>query len=173
ERAEAAGGGLTLDVAQAQLAVAQEFQAEGKNPQHHIAAINQAGQERVFARLREQSAQVQRTATQRPTAAARPALSEKDRQRAEFAAKQAVSQFKATALKRKMRANGYGDRGDVWAGMSAEQRERIEKFNALPKERQDMELERMHQAIAERYARDPQAIERDRQQQRSRGGLSR
>lgn len=51
ERAEAADGGLALDVARAQFAVAQEFQAAGKDPRHHAAAIIQEGQRRAFAGL--------------------------------------------------------------------------------------------------------------------------
>ncbi|HCK4697995.1 TPA: hypothetical protein N0H01_006185 [Pseudomonas aeruginosa] len=67
-------------MAQAQLAVAQEFQAAGKNPQHHITAINQAGQELAFAKLREQPAEAQRPAVQK--AAERPE-SEQERKRRE------------------------------------------------------------------------------------------
>src|SRR5690606_42027723 len=51
ERAEAAGGGLALDVAKAQLAVAQEFQAAGKDPRHHAAAIMQERSEEHTSEL--------------------------------------------------------------------------------------------------------------------------
>ena len=54
ERAEA-DGGLALDVAKAQLTIAQEYQAEGKNPLHHLEAIMQEGQQRAFAGLAQPS----------------------------------------------------------------------------------------------------------------------
>ena len=55
ERAEADDDWLALDVAKAQLAVAQEFQAAGKYPLHHLEAITQEGQQRAFAGLAQPS----------------------------------------------------------------------------------------------------------------------
>ena len=59
ERAAAVGSSLDLDVAKANLAVAQEYQAAGKDPRHHLAAIMQEGQQRAFDAIREQLASEQ------------------------------------------------------------------------------------------------------------------
>ncbi|HBV8462831.1 TPA: hypothetical protein MD732_005499, partial [Klebsiella pneumoniae] len=42
----------------------------------------------------------------------------------------------------------------------------IERFNAMPKERQAVELDKMQRELSDRYARDPQEITRSRQRQR-------
>ncbi len=173
ERAEAAGGGLALDVARAQLAVAQEFQAAGKDPRHHAAAIMQEGQQRAFAGLAQQS-----QAKAEPERPAAVQVSEQDRKRAEMYAKREADQFKALAVKRQAGFAGYTDRNpSAWRELPAELRERIERFNALPKERQAVELDKMQRELADRYARDPKEIERSRQRQREQergnGGLSR
>ena len=161
ERAEACGG-LALDVAKTQLAVAQEYQAVGKDPRHHAAAILQAGQQRVMEALREQQAPA-------------PQISAQDRQRAERYAKAEVDQFKALAVKRQAGFAGYTDRNpSAWQAVPQEQRVRIERFNALPKERQAVELEKMQRELADRYARGPQGItrsqHRQREQERGRDG---
>lgn len=173
ERAEAAGGGLVLDVAKAQLAVAQEFQAAGKDPRHHAAAIMQEGQQRAFAGLAQPS-----QAKAEPERPAAVQVSEQDRKRAEMYAKREADQFKALAVKRQAGFAGYTDRNpSAWRELPAELRERIERFNALPKERQAVELDKMQRELADRYARDPKEIERSRQRQREQergnGGLSR
>ena len=173
ERAEAAGGGLALDVAKAQLAVAQEFQAAGKDPRHHSAAIMQEGQQRAFAGLAQPS-----QAKAEPERPAAVQVSEQDRKRAEMYAKREADQFKALAVKRQAGFAGYTDRNpSAWRELSAELRERIERFNAMPKERQAVELDKMQRDLADRYARDPKEIERSRQRQREQergnGGLSR
>lgn len=173
ERAEAAGGGLALDVAKAQLAVAQEFQAAGKDPRHHAAAIMQEGQQRAFAGLAQPS-----QAKAEPERPAAVQVSEQDRKRAEMYAKREADQFKALAVKRQAGFAGYTDRNpSAWRELPAELRERIERFNALPKERQAVELDKMQRELADRYARDPKEIERSRQRQREQergnGGLSR
>lgn len=158
ERAEASGGGVALDVAKSQLAVAQEYQVAGKDPRHHTAAILQEGQQRALAGL-EQQTQAERQAVGQ--------VSEQDRKRAEAHAKMEVSQFKALAVKRQASFAGYSDRNpSAWLELPAELRERVERFNALPKERQAGELEKMQRDLADRYARDPQAITRSRQQQK-------
>ncbi|MDL2737773.1 Ti-type conjugative transfer relaxase TraA [Salmonella enterica] len=162
ERAEAAGGGLALDVAKAQLAVAQEFQAAGKDPRHHAAAIMQEGQRRAFAGLSQPS-----QAKAEPERPAAVQVSEQDRKRAELAARQEVGQFKALAVKRQAGFAGYTDRNpSAWRELPAELRERIERFNAMPKERQAVELDKMQRELADRYARNPQEITRSRQRQR-------
>ncbi|QCZ91847.1 Ti-type conjugative transfer relaxase TraA (plasmid) [Xanthomonas citri pv. punicae] len=159
ERAEAAGGGLALDVAKAQLAVAQEFQAAGKDPRHHSAAIMQEGQERAFAGLAQPG-----QAKAEPERPAAVQVSEQDRKRAEIHARQEVGQFKALAVKRQAGFAGYSDRNpSTWRELL---RERIERFNAMPKERQAVELDKMQRELADRYARDPQEITRSRQRQR-------
>ena len=173
ERAEAAGGGLALDVAKAQLAVAQEFQAAGKDPRHHSAAIMQEGQQRAFAGLAQPS-----QAKAEPERPAVVQVGEQDRKRAEMYAKREADQFKALAVKRQAGFAGYTDRNpSAWRELSAELRERIERFNAMPKERQAVELDKMQRDLADRYARDPKEIERSRQRQREQergnGGLSR
>lgn len=173
ERAEAAGGGLALDVAKAQLAVAQEFQAAGKDPRHYSAAIMQEGQQRAFAGLAQPS-----QAKAEPERPAAVQVSEQDRKRAEMYAKREADQFKALAVKRQAGFAGYTDRNpSAWRELPAELRERIERFNAMPKERQAVELNKMQRELADRYARDPKEIERSRQRQREQergnGGLSR
>lgn len=169
ERAEAAGGGLALDVAKAQLAVAQEFQAAGKDPRHHAAAIMQEGQQRAFAGLAQPS-----QAKAEPERPAAVQVSEQDRKRAELAARQEVGQFKALAVKRQAGFAGYTDRNpSAWRELPAELRERIERFNAMPKERQAVELDKMQRELADRYARDPRAAQRSREQSRQRDGYSR
>lgn len=168
ERAEAAGGGLALDVARAQLAVAQEFQAAGKDPRHHAAAIMQEGQRRAFAGLSQPSpAKVERQA-ERPAAVQVNAV-------AVGLAKQAVSKFKALAAERRIGTPAMKDRGSKWQSLAPELREQIERFNALPATQQAQAAERMQQEMAERYSRDPKAAARDRElfQGRDRGGLSR
>ncbi|PLO99008.1 Ti-type conjugative transfer relaxase TraA, partial [Klebsiella pneumoniae] len=168
ERAEAAGGGLALDVARAQLAVAQEFQAAGKDPRHHAAAIMQEGQRRAFAGLSQPSpAKVERQA-ERPAAVQVNAV-------AVGLAKQAVSKFKALAAERRVGSPAMKDRGSKWQSLAPELREQIERFNALPATQQAQAAERMQQEMAERYSRDPKAAARDRElfQGRDRGGLSR
>ena len=159
ERAEAAGGGLGLDVAKAQLAVAQEFHTAGKNPQHHLAKILQEGQQRAFASLAQPSLPKERPAAVQ--------VSEQDRKRADIHARQEVDQFRALAVKRKAGFAGYTDRSpSAWGKLPAELRERIERFNAKPKDRQAVELEKMQRELSDRYARDPQEITRRLQQQR-------
>ena len=162
ERAEAAGGGLALDVAKAQLAVAQEFHAAGKDPRHHSAAIMQEGQQRAFAGLAQPS-----QAKAEPERLAAVQVSEQDRKRAEMNARQEVSRFKTLAAGRRNGIAGYTDRSpSKWQALPGELRERIERFNAMPKERQAVELDKMQRELADRYARNPQEITRSRQQQR-------
>ena len=93
-------------------------------------------------------------------------------------AKREADQFKALAVKRQAGFAGYTDRNpSAWRELPAELRERIERFNAMPKERQAVELNKMQRELADRYARDPKEIERSRQRQREQervnGGLSR
>ncbi|EPB6992076.1 hypothetical protein ACRRLT_004544 [Escherichia coli] len=113
-------------------------------------------------------------AQQQPAAVtAQPVFNEQDRRRAEIAAKQAVREFKALAVKRRGGFAGYSDRRpSAWNDLPAELRERIEKFNALTPTGQDMALARMERELSERYSREPQAITRDRQRQQTnqRGG---
>lgn len=162
ERAEVAGGGLALDVAKAQLAVAQEFHAAGKNPMHHSAAIMQEGQQRAFACLAQPS--YAKAEPERPAVAQ---VSEQDRKRAEAHAKMEVGQFKALAVKRQAGFAGYSDRNpSAWRELPDELRGRIEQFNAMPKERQAVELDKIQRELVDRYARDPQEITRSRQRQR-------
>ncbi|HBU8247906.1 TPA: hypothetical protein MDA99_005719, partial [Klebsiella pneumoniae] len=54
----------------------------------------------------------------------------------------------------------------AWRELPGELRERIERFNAMPKERQAVELDKMQRELSDRYARDPQEITRSRQRQR-------
>lgn len=103
--------------------------------------------------------------TQQPTAAA---VNDQEHRRIEVAAKQLVSQFSTLCIKRRMKANGYTDEGSEWTSLSNEEREQVERFNALPKERQEAELDTMRKASMERFTRDPKAIERDRQKHRQR-----
>ena len=169
ERAEATGGGLALDIAKAQLAVAQEFHAAGKNPPHHIAAIIQEGQARAFAGLAQPS-----QAKAKPERPAAVQVSEQDRKRAELTARQEVSRFKTLAVDRRYGIAGFTDRSpSKWQALPGEMRERIERFNAMSEQRRAVELDKMQNELAERYARDPRAAQRDREQFRQRNGYSR
>lgn len=88
-----------------------------------------------------------------------PAAGDQERRRAELMAQRQVSQFRAAANRRKARANGYGDEGKVWRGLSADQRQRIERFNSQPVERQEIALARMGREAAARYDHEPQPPE--------------
>ena len=169
ERAEAAGGGLALDVAQAQLAVAKEYQAAGKDPKHHIAAILQEGQTKAFSSLQSGS-----EAKAEPVRGEVVQVSEKDRKLAEANAKMEINKFKGLAVRRQGGFAGYSDRNpSAWLAVPEEMRGRIEQYNALPKERQAAALEKMHRELVDRYTRDPKAAHRDRNQGRERSGFSR
>ena len=169
ERAEAAGGGLALDVAQAQLAVAKEYQAAGKDPKHHIAAILQEGQTKAFSSLQSGS-----EAKAEPVRGEVVQVSEKDRKLAEANAKMEINKFKGLAVRRQGGFAGYSDRNpSAWLAVPEEMRGRIEQYNALPKVRQAAALEKMHRELVDRYTRDPKAAHRDRNQGRERSGFSR
>lgn len=133
----------------------------------------QEGQQRAFAGLAQPS-----QAKAEPERPAAVQVSEQDRKRAEMYAKREADQFKALAVKRQAGFAGYTDRNpSAWRELPPELRERIERFNAMPKERQAVELDKMQRELADRYARDPKEIERSRQRQREQergnGGLSR
>ncbi|WP_017173892.1 TraI/MobA(P) family conjugative relaxase [Xanthomonas phaseoli] len=90
---------------------------------------------------------------------AAPAPTAADRHLAELVAQREVAQFKAVAIRRKACANGYGDEGKVWRSLSPEQRQRIERFNSQPVERQEMELARMRREVTARHDLEPQPRE--------------
>lgn len=85
-----------------------------------------------------------------------PVADVQERRRAELMAQQQVRQFKTAANRRKARANGYGDEGKVWRSLSPEQRQRIERFNSQPVERQEIELARMRLKATARHDHEPQ-----------------
>lgn len=170
ERAEAAGGGLALDVAKAQLAVAKEYQAAGKDPMHHVAAILEEGQKKAFSGLQSGS-EAKAEPEQRGEAIQ---VSEKDRKQAEVHAKMEIQRFKGLAVRRQGGFAGYTDRNpSAWLAVPEEMREKVEQYNALPKERQAVALEKMRRELVDRYTRDPKAAHRDRNQGRERSGFSR
>ncbi|CAM8823225.1 TraI/MobA(P) family conjugative relaxase [Burkholderia pseudomallei] len=78
-----------------------------------------------------------------------PIASDPARRQVEQAAQQAVSRFKAVANRRKVRANGYGDQGKVWQNLPDALRQRIDRFNSQPPERQEIELARMRREVVE------------------------
>ncbi|MCW3657677.1 TraI/MobA(P) family conjugative relaxase [Burkholderia cenocepacia] len=88
-----------------------------------------------------------------------PSVPDHVRQRAEQAASQAVSRFRAVANRRKMRANGYGDRGSAWQSLPETLQKRIERFNAQSPERQEIELARMRREAAAQGNGDSQLRE--------------
>ena len=143
--------------------------------------VTESGAVVVLDRRRPGQVRGGRHSIQAERLAQRPAavqVSEQDRKRAEMYAKREADQFKALAVKRQAGFAGYTDRNpSAWRELPAELRERIERFNALPKERQAVELDKMQRELADRYARDPKEIERSRQRQREQergnGGLSR
>ena len=167
ESAEADGGGLALDVAKEQLAVAQEYHAAGKNLLHHVGAILEEGQKRAFANLRASQAEPERPAAVR--------ISEQDHKRAEEHARDEVERFKELAGKRRFSYLGYTDGSSKWSALPSETRERVERFNVMTKERQTVELDKMRRELADMYARDPQDITRSLQRRREqeRGGRGR
>lgn len=155
ERAEAHGP-LAVAIARAQLTVAQEYQAAGVNLAHKAGEIMRDGEQRAIDALRAESGRAAR-----PPAPA-PVMTDADRKKAEALATMHVRDFRAVATKRKGKMQGYGDRGGAWNALPAEQRERIERFNAMPADRQADELARMQRDAVDRYARDPAAAARDR-----------
>ncbi|MCH9782273.1 MAG: Ti-type conjugative transfer relaxase TraA [Gammaproteobacteria bacterium] len=166
ERAEAAGGGLPLEVAKSQLGVAQEYQAAGKDPRHHAAEIARTGEKRVFDGLR---AKPEAERERNDLAPGKAPVSEQDRKRAEMAAKMEIQKFRGYAVKRQGGFAGYTDRNPkAWQALPDELRDRIERYNALPKERQAAELDKMQRSLVDRYARDPATIKQDREQYRAR-----
>lgn len=106
----------------------------------------------------------------KPAPIERPTLmvSDADRKKANALASLYVREFRGFAAKRKGKTPGYRDGQGDWSALPAELRERIERFNVLPKERQAMAAEKLQRETAERYARDPEAAKRDRKEQ-SRG----
>ncbi|AZR34859.1 TraI/MobA(P) family conjugative relaxase [Xanthomonas vasicola] len=90
---------------------------------------------------------------------AAPAPTAAGRYLAELVAQREVAQFKAVAIRRKACANGYGDEGKVWRSLSPEQRQRIERFNSQPVERQEIELARMRREVTARHDHEPQPRE--------------
>ncbi|WP_437340215.1 LPD7 domain-containing protein [Burkholderia pseudomallei] len=79
----------------------------------------------------------------------KPIASDPARRQVEQAALQAVSRFKAAANRRKVRANGYGDQGKAWQNLPDALRQRIDRFNSQPPERQEIELARMRREVVE------------------------
>jgi len=78
-----------------------------------------------------------------------PVAGDPARGQVEQAAQQAVSRFKATANRRKVRANGFGDQGKAWQNLPDALRQRIDRFNSQPPERQEIELARMRREVVE------------------------
>ena len=72
----------------------------------------------------------------------------------------ALSAFNVRALKREIKAFGYGDTGQQWNALPEPLRKAIEDYNRLPKEARSVVLERMR----ENMKRDPQAVEKLTQQ---------
>lgn len=162
--AEANKGVLAVEIAQAQLAVAEEYHAAGENVAHQVDAILATGQQRVIEQLRQ--AQTPPAAPPRqpaPIERAAAAISDEDRKRGDVLASQAVREFRGLATKRKGKMQGYKDGQSDWAALPGDLRERIERFNTMPKDRQDAELATMQRKLAGDYARDPTAAARDRQ----------
>jgi hypothetical protein len=155
---------LAVEIAQAQLTVAQEYHAAGENLRHAAAAILATGEQRVMDRLRDVPAPTP-AGLLIPAAPIEPpavAVSAEDRKRGDVLATQAVREFRGLAAKRKGKMSGYKDGQDDWSGLPGELRERIERFNTLTKDGQDGELAKMQQTLADEYARDPAAAGRDR-----------
>lgn len=58
---------------------------------------------------------------------------------------QTVTEFKSIALKRKMKAHGYGNTGEKWRDMPDALQNMVEKYNSQPKQAQAQFLEWMRQ----------------------------
>ena len=160
ERAQTANDDLDLKVAQSRLSVAQEYQANGKDPRHHVVEIMQEGQRRAFC-APQQAAEPQRMEVRQ--------VSAEDLKKAQALASTEIARFKGLAAKRRFGAAGYSDRSPgTWKELPAELRESIDQFNQLSKERQALQLEKMQKDLSERYARDPREAQRDRENSRQR-----
>lgn len=97
-----------------------------------------------------------------------------NRKQAEVHAKMEIQRFKGLAVRRQGGFAGYTDRNpSAWLAVPEEMREKVEQYNALPKERQAVALEKMRRELVDRYTRDPKAAHRDRNQGRERSGFSR
>lgn len=70
-----------------------------------------------------------------------------------------VAQFRSAANRRKIRAYGYGDSGAAWQRLPDEVRGRIDQFNALPPERQEIELARLRREAAGRPRDDSPPVQ--------------
>ncbi|CAG9194785.1 TraI/MobA(P) family conjugative relaxase [Burkholderia vietnamiensis] len=97
------------------------------------------------------------TASRHP--AQSPIASDPARRQVEQVAQQAVSGFKAAANRRKARAIGYGDQGKAWRNLPDELRQRIDRFNSQPLERQEIELARMRREVVEHRGGDLSSLD--------------
>ena len=87
-------------------------------------------------------------------------LAEQHRAKEEAGLDKALSAFKAHALKREMKAFGYGETGKQWNAIPEKLRTMIEGFNQLPKEAQALVLDRLR----ENWKREPEAAAKITQQ---------
>jgi len=87
-------------------------------------------------------------------------LAEQRRAKEEEGLDKALSAFKAHALKREMKAFGYGETGKQWNAIPEKLRTMIEGFNQLPKEARAVVLDRLR----ENWKREPEAAEKITQQ---------
>jgi MobA/MobL family len=87
-------------------------------------------------------------------------LAEQHRAKEEEGLDKALSAFKAHALKREMKAFGYGETGKQWNAIPEKLRTMIEGFNQLPKEGRAVVLDRLR----ENWKREPEAAAKITQQ---------
>jgi hypothetical protein len=74
-----------------------------------------------------------------------------EKRRAEYEKAQVGKDFNSMAVSRELRMHGYTDDWEKWREMPAELKEKIEKYNRLPKEQRPKALERI--------AKDPRTVE--------------
>ena len=76
---------------------------------------------------------------------------EQEKRRAEYEKARIGKDFNSMAVGREGRMFGYTDRAEKWQALPADLKEKIEKYNRLPKEQRPKELERI--------AKDPATVE--------------
>jgi hypothetical protein len=88
---------------------------------------------------------------------------EQSEQRLERAADHFVKEFKAVAIKRAGKANGYGDSGKQWQSLPDVQKANIERFNAMDKPRQAVHLAGIRATMLQHFRDNPKVLEQNRQ----------
>lgn len=116
----------------------------------------QAVEARVWARIEREQAPVLARVAELERLERQKAAQELEQKRRAQALDKVLSVFKSCALKREMKAHGYGDTGKQWNALPEPLRQTLDEFNRLPKAARSVLLERMRQVLE----CDPAAVER-------------